>query len=214
MVRAKAKAKVKAKAKTIEPQRSIRDMEGLQEDLSSLVVGLMDQNAELLQRLERMESLVHESEERAKAEAEKINTRALERAERIIAKAKEKAEEGSQKKMAMAEKRAQAIISAAEEEASRIIVAAQMIAEEEEPPEKAGVEIISESQSAEPEAVACVQRDLNKYAVGQEGVQKEGSPAAPHDSTVGFSITFPRTAEQLLKMPSRLKNLLKSRSWN
>lgn len=205
-----ARAKAKVKAKTIEPQQSIPGMDDIQDDLSSLVVGLMDQNAELLNKLERMESLVHKSRGKAEVEAEKINARAKERAELIITRAKEKAEKSAQKKVSVAEKRAQEIISAAEEEASKLIVAAQMIAEEEALPVRQETEQLPTPANEIAETLA--EHDLE--AAQQKGVKQEESPATSLDSTVGFSITFPRTAEQLFKMPSRLKSLLKSKSWN
>ena len=201
---------VKGQAKVVEPQQSIPGLDGMQDDLSSLVVGLMDQNAELLNKLERMESLVHKSREKAKVEAERINSKALERAERIITRAKEKAGESAQKKISVAEKRAQTIIRVAEEEASRIIVAAEMIAEEEALPVIQEAEQLSTPGSEIAETLTA--HDLE--ADQQKGVKKEESPAALQQSTVGFSINFPRATEQLLKMSSRLKSLLKSKSWN
>jgi len=203
-------SRVKGQVKVIEPQQSIPCMYGMQDDLSSLVVGLMDQNAELLNKLERMESLVHKSRGKAKVETGRTNTKALERAERIITRAKEKAEKSAQKKISAAEKRAQAIISGAEEEASRIIVAAQMIAEEEALPVRQEAEQLPTAGSEIAETLT--EHDLE--AAQQKGVKKEESPAALQQSTVGFSINFPRATEQLLKMSSRLKSLLKSKSWN
>jgi len=188
-------SRVKGQAKVVEPQQSIPGMDGMQDDLSSLVVGLMDQNAELLNKLERMESLVRKSREKAKVEAEKINARAKERAERIITRAKEKAEESAQKKMSVAEKRAQIIIRTAEEEASRIIVAAHMIAAEDALPVRQEAEQLPDSGSEIAET-------------------KMTEVTALQHSAVGFTIIFPRTAEQLLKVPGRLKRKLKSKSWN
>jgi len=200
-------SRVKGQAKIVEPQQSIPGMDGMQDDLSSLVVGLMDQNAELLNKLEQMESLVHKSREKAKVEAERINTKALERAERIVAKAKQRAE-----------KQAQEVIRAAEEEASRIIVAAQggteveALAVGQGVTESACEEAGSAPEPVEPEAIFGELTEWDLNAAQQKGVEKEESPATLHDSTGGFSIIFPRATEQLLKMPSRLKSLLKSRS--
>jgi vacuolar-type H+-ATPase subunit H len=107
-------------------------MDGLDDDMASFINSLIDQNSELVNKLEHVDSLRELADRtvlEARKEAENIKTEAEEKAAKIVTWAEEKAKAAAHKIVNKAKEKAQAeaekIIAGAKEDASRIIAEAK-----------------------------------------------------------------------------------------
>jgi vacuolar-type H+-ATPase subunit H len=172
-------------------------LNGLDDDLSSFINSLIDQNAELAGKLESIDSLMElaektvieagkeaegikiEAEREANARAASIVARAEDKAkaaaQKVITKAKEKAEAEAQRIIAEAEKRAeesvQERLSLAEQQAREI-----MKAEEEK-----GSLIIAEAQNKAEEVAQLIRKEAAQLLTSSQKTEERQARKNPWD---------------------------------
>ena len=158
--------------------------DGLDDDLSSFIYSLLDQNAELAGKLENVDSLRElaektvieagkeaegikiEAEREANAKAASIAARAEEKAkaaaQKVIAKAKEKAEVEARRIIAEAEKRAEESVQ------ERLSLAEQQAREIMKTAEEKGSSIIAEAQNKAEEVALLIRKEAEQLLTSSQ----------------------------------------------
>ena len=180
-----------------DPELITNDLD--QADVLLFISSLIDQNSDLMSKLEQIDTLMKLAEEQAEtARAE---------AGRIIAEAKQIAEQSAQEKVSIAQQQAQVIIKAAEEQARKIIAEARQKAEAASKP--LSEDKLKETSETGPQKSHSDSGSIEvRQAVppsGQEGRDKEKSSAL-YDGNVELVIPPPIAPDRLLKLGRQLRH--------
>ena len=206
-------SRINAKVKEIERQIPGPALNGPDDDLSAFIASLIDQNSELLAKLEHLDNLkeladktvleAHKEADTIRMETEK---KANDDAAAILARAEEKAKAAAQKIVARAKEKAEKIIAEAKQEAEaalRTTAEASKAAESAEKAEQVYEAISAAPELPEPLAIVCANAEITAEKTNEQ-------PARPEeDSKEKSSPTYNDAVELVIPPPVALDHLLK-----